>query len=118
LTELRFDGRAVINNAGIHDPGLFEELTVDRYRTMLDVHYFGALFVTKAAWPHLIESGSGQVVNTVSEAMLGGIPELSSYGAAKGASRTISTPSWIFAMPRSPNPLRCRCDRYPVDQHY
>src|SRR5207237_5880245 len=27
----------------------------------------------------------GRIVNTVSEAMLGGIPELTSYGAAKGA---------------------------------
>jgi NAD(P)-dependent dehydrogenase (short-subunit alcohol dehydrogenase family) len=76
---------AVVNNAGIHDPGLFEDLAVEQFRYMLDVHYFGTLFVTRAAWPHLVESGSGRVVNTVSEAMLGGIPELSSYGAAKGA---------------------------------
>jgi NAD(P)-dependent dehydrogenase (short-subunit alcohol dehydrogenase family) len=76
---------AVINNAGIHDPGLFEDLTVDQFRRMLDVHYLGTLFVTRAAWSHLIASSSGRVVNTVSEAMLGGIPELSSYGAAKGA---------------------------------
>jgi NAD(P)-dependent dehydrogenase (short-subunit alcohol dehydrogenase family) len=76
---------AVINNAGIHDPGLFGDLTVDQFRFMLDVHYLGTVFVTRAAWPHLVDSGSGRVVNTVSEAMLGGIPELSSYGAAKGA---------------------------------
>lgn len=76
---------AVVNNAGIHDPGLFEDLTADQFRTMLDAHYLGTVFVTKAAWPHLVESGSGRVVNTISEAMLGGIPELSSYGAAKGA---------------------------------
>jgi NAD(P)-dependent dehydrogenase (short-subunit alcohol dehydrogenase family) len=76
---------AVVNNAGIHDPGLFEDLAIDQFRRMLDVHYLGTLFVTRAAWPHLIASGSGRVVNTVSEAMLGGIPELSSYGAAKGA---------------------------------
>ena len=31
------------------------------------------------------KAGYGRVVNTVSEAMLGGIPELTSYGAAKGA---------------------------------
>ncbi|KUH69545.1 hypothetical protein AU184_18740 [Mycolicibacterium novocastrense] len=76
---------AVINNAGVHDPGLFEELSTDRNRRMLDVHYFGTLFVSRAAWPHLIRAGGGRIVNTVSEAMLGGIPELTSYGAAKGA---------------------------------
>lgn len=76
---------AVINNAGVHDPGLFQTLSADRVRRMLDVHYFGTLFVTRAAWPHLAEAGAGRIVNTVSEAMLGGIPELTSYGAAKGA---------------------------------
>jgi NAD(P)-dependent dehydrogenase (short-subunit alcohol dehydrogenase family) len=76
---------AVVNNAGIHDPGLFETLSTDQFRRMLDVHFFGTLFVTKAAWPHFTAAGYGRVVNTASEAMLGGIPELTSYGAAKGA---------------------------------
>jgi NAD(P)-dependent dehydrogenase (short-subunit alcohol dehydrogenase family) len=76
---------AIINNAGISDPGRFEDLSVDQFRAMLDVHYFGTLFVTRAAWPHFVRAGYGRVVNTVSEAMLGGLAELSSYGAAKGA---------------------------------
>ncbi|MGV0602493.1 SDR family NAD(P)-dependent oxidoreductase, partial [Mycolicibacterium pulveris] len=76
---------AVINNAGVHDPGLFETLSTERIRAMLDVHFFGTLFVSKAAWPHLIRAGYGRIVNTISEAMLGGIPELTSYGSAKGA---------------------------------
>jgi NAD(P)-dependent dehydrogenase (short-subunit alcohol dehydrogenase family) len=76
---------AVINNAGIHDPGMFEDLSVTQFRSMFGVHFFGTLFVTRAAWPHFMHAGYGRVVNTVSEAMLGGIPELTSYGAAKGA---------------------------------
>src|SRR5438552_1541577 len=76
---------AVVNNAGIHDPGRFESLTADQFRRMLDVHFFGTLLVVKAAWPHFVAAGYGRIVNTVSEAMLGGIPELTSYGAAKGA---------------------------------
>jgi NAD(P)-dependent dehydrogenase (short-subunit alcohol dehydrogenase family) len=76
---------AIINNAGIHDPGSFEALSVEQFHTMLDVHFFGTLFVTRAAWPHFLSAGYGRVVNTASEAMLGGIPELTSYGAAKGA---------------------------------
>jgi NAD(P)-dependent dehydrogenase (short-subunit alcohol dehydrogenase family) len=74
-----------VNNAGISDPGLFECLPVAQFRRMVEVHYFGTLFVTRAAWPHLVHAGYGRVVNTVSEAMLGGLSELSSYGAAKGA---------------------------------
>jgi NAD(P)-dependent dehydrogenase (short-subunit alcohol dehydrogenase family) len=75
----------VVNNAGIHDPAPFEQLTADHFRRMLDVHLMGTVLVTRAAWPQLVRSGSGRVVNTASEAMLGGIPQLSSYGAAKGA---------------------------------
>jgi NAD(P)-dependent dehydrogenase (short-subunit alcohol dehydrogenase family) len=75
----------VVNNAGIYDPARFEALSVDQFRSMMDVHLFGTLFVTRAAWPHFVNAGYGRVVNTVSEAMLGGVPELTSYGAAKAA---------------------------------
>jgi NAD(P)-dependent dehydrogenase (short-subunit alcohol dehydrogenase family) len=86
-TAMRTYGRldAVINNAGINDPGTFESLTVEQFRRMLDVQFFGTLLVTKAAWPLFVAAGHGRIVNTASEAMLGGIPELSSYGSAKGA---------------------------------
>ena len=51
---------------------------------MFDVHFFGTLLVTKAAWPYLIEAGSGRIVNTTSESFLG-MELLSSYGSAKAA---------------------------------
>jgi NAD(P)-dependent dehydrogenase (short-subunit alcohol dehydrogenase family) len=75
----------VVNNAGINDPAPFEEQTSARFRRMMDVHLFGTVHVTHAAWPHFQAQGYGRVVNTASEAMLGGIPQLASYGAAKGA---------------------------------
>ena len=53
---------------------------------MLDVHCFGTLLVTRAAWPHFTRAGYGRVVNTVSEALLGSaLPRHTSYAAAKGA---------------------------------
>jgi NAD(P)-dependent dehydrogenase (short-subunit alcohol dehydrogenase family) len=74
----------VINNAGIFAPAPFESIATEQFRAMIDVHYFGTLFVTKAAWPHLLAAGYGRIINTTSESMLG-IPLLSSYGAAKAA---------------------------------
>lgn len=75
----------VVNNAGIHDPAPFEKLSISQFRAMQDVHFWGALYVIRAAWPHLRTARYGRIVNTVSEAMLGGVPGLTSYAAAKGA---------------------------------
>ncbi|WP_141576548.1 SDR family NAD(P)-dependent oxidoreductase [Actinomadura sp. WMMA1423] len=75
---------AVINNAGNYRLGTFEELEPEVYQSFLDVHYLGSLLLSRAAWPHLVASGSGRVVNTVSAALTGQ-PDMVHYGAAKGA---------------------------------
>ncbi len=75
---------AVVNNAGIAEPDWFEDLSLKRFRRMIDVHYMGAVNVCFAAWPHMIEAGYGRIVNTCSEAMLGMSPKNTSYGGAKG----------------------------------
>jgi hypothetical protein len=75
---------AVVNNAGISDKHLFGDLSNEQFRRMMSVHFFGTLYVTKAAWPHLVDAGYGRIVNTMSEGMLGAQDLLTSYGAAKG----------------------------------
>jgi len=76
----------VVNNAGIAAPmDWIENLTNEDYRRMVEVHHLGTVYVTKAAWPHLVASGAGRVVNTTSEGLLGMVPKNSSYGSAKGA---------------------------------
>jgi hypothetical protein len=72
----------VVNNAGIADPDLLDDTSVDRFRRMVDVHYLGTVLVTKAAWPHLDRGAS--VVNTTSEAVLGFVPKSTSYSGGKG----------------------------------
>jgi hypothetical protein len=74
----------VINNAGIQHPKPFAELTLDVYRRVMDVHFFGTVMVTQAAWPHLAKQGYGRVINTVSTTIYG-LPHWSAYAAAKGA---------------------------------
>ena len=86
---------------------LFDALSVEQFRKMLDVHFFGSLFVSRAAWPHFVEAGYGRIVNTVSEAMLGGIPELTSYGSAKGAVSGSPGTSPPRAQPRHPRQRAC-----------
>jgi NAD(P)-dependent dehydrogenase (short-subunit alcohol dehydrogenase family) len=74
----------VVNNAGIADPDWFEDLSIERFRRMVDVHYFGAVNVAFAAWPHMVEAGYGRIVNTCSEAAFGFVPKATSYAGAKG----------------------------------
>jgi hypothetical protein len=74
----------VVNNAGIADPDLFEDLSLERFRRMVEVHYLGTVNVTFAAWPHLLQGGYGRIVNTTSEGALGTVPKCTSYGGAKG----------------------------------
>jgi NAD(P)-dependent dehydrogenase (short-subunit alcohol dehydrogenase family) len=76
----------VVNNAGIASPlDWIENLTAADYRRMVEVHHLGTVYVTQAAWPHLVARGYGRIVNTTSEGLLGMVPKNSSYGSAKGA---------------------------------
>jgi hypothetical protein len=75
---------AVINNAGIINPESFEEESLDKFRLLYEVHFMGTVNVTKLAWPHLLASGHGRVVNACSEGMLGIHRYMPSYGGAKG----------------------------------
>jgi len=73
----------LVNNAGISDPDWFEDQSRERIIRMTDNLYYTAVWMTQAAWPHLKASG-GNVVNTASEAILGGVPKAASYCGAKG----------------------------------
>lgn len=75
---------AVINNAGIYSVKPWLDVSLQELEAFIDVHYMGSLLVSRAAWQHLIESGHGRIVNTVSGAMLG-VPDMVHYGSAKGA---------------------------------
>lgn len=54
----------VVNNAGATKRGEFESLTDDDFIDGFALKYFGAVRMTRAAWPHL-KKQSGSVVNIV-----------------------------------------------------
>jgi NAD(P)-dependent dehydrogenase (short-subunit alcohol dehydrogenase family) len=74
---------AAINNAGIAAPEFFDDLSADDFRRMLDVHYLGTVFVSKAAWTQFRKSGGGRIVNTTSEGAMGMLNMQTAYGGAK-----------------------------------
>ncbi|HZC10318.1 MAG TPA: SDR family oxidoreductase [Mycobacterium sp.] len=84
-TAIRSFGRVdvVINNAGILRDRSISKMEASVWDPVVAVHLRGTMAVSRAAWPHLIESGSGRIVNTSSNAGIFGNFGQSNYGAAK-----------------------------------
>jgi len=74
----------LINNAGVSMRALFENLQLKVFKQVIDTNFFGTVYCTKYALPHLIES-KGCVVGVISTAGFRGLPGRSAYTAAKFA---------------------------------
>lgn len=74
----------VVSNAGLLRVGLFGDQSPEEFWKVFDVSFEGAVEVSRAAWPHLIKSGTGRLVLVSSSGILAN-PGASAYGAAKGA---------------------------------
>ena len=79
----------LVNNAGISGPfpATFETETVEQWQRMLAVNVQGVFLGCKYGVPAMRQSGGGSIVNTSSLAAFLGTPDLSAYGASKGAVR-------------------------------
>ncbi len=79
----------LVNNAGIAGPfpATFETETLEQWRRMLAVNVEGVFLGCKYGVPALRQSGGGSIVNLSSLAAFLGTPDLSAYGASKGAVR-------------------------------
>jgi len=75
---------AVISNAGIYETVPFEDLSVERWRLMLQVHLHGTFHVTQPAFRVMKQQGYGRIVFTASNMAAFGHPENVHYAAAKG----------------------------------
>ena len=73
----------VINNAGILRDKSFAKMELSDFELVLKVHLLGSAYVTKAAWPHMVEKKYGRIVMTTSSSGLYGNFGQSNYGAAK-----------------------------------
>jgi NAD(P)-dependent dehydrogenase (short-subunit alcohol dehydrogenase family) len=80
----------VVNNAGHGSVGAVEELSMAELRALMDVMFFGAVAVTKAALPHLRAQGSGTIVQVSSMGGQVTMPGFGAYCASKFALEGIS----------------------------
>ena len=82
-------GRAdiVINNAGVSLAAQVATMTYEDLEWVIDIDFWGVVHGTKAFLPHILERGTGAVVNVSSVYGLFGVPTQSGYNAAKFAVR-------------------------------
>lgn len=76
----------LINNAGISMRSIFEEVELDVIRRVMDVNFWGTVYCTKFALPHLLQA-KGSVVGVISVAGHVGLPGRTGYAASKFAVR-------------------------------
>jgi NAD(P)-dependent dehydrogenase (short-subunit alcohol dehydrogenase family) len=99
----------LINNAGvINDPKSFHLTTQDEWMNLINVHVIGALQMTKAVLPLMVENRDGCIINiasTLGTRAIPGVP-LSIYGLTKGG--IISFTKHI-AVEYGPYGIRCNC---------
>ena len=73
----------IINNAGILRDKSFAKMTMEDFRTVVDVHLIGSANVTKAAWETMRAQNYGRILMTASSTGLFGNFGQANYGAAK-----------------------------------
>ena len=73
----------LINNAGNHCKKSIEEMTVEEYKGVLDVHLIGAFALTKAFVPQMKARGWGRILFMASMTSYIGQPMVAGYSTAK-----------------------------------
>lgn len=74
----------LINNAGISMRALFEHTDLRVIKNVMDVNFWGAVYCTKYALPHILAQ-KGSVVGVSSIAGIKGLPARTGYSASKFA---------------------------------
>lgn len=75
----------LVNNAGVDQRSSFHKVSVEQFRQIFDINFYGSLYVTHAAYPRMRAAGYGRIVVSTSNAGLHGLHGLSAYAASKAA---------------------------------
>ena len=74
----------LVNNAGISMRALFKDLDISVIKQLMDVNFWGTVYCTKYALPHILKT-NGSVVGVISIAGYKGLPARTGYSASKFA---------------------------------
>jgi 3-oxoacyl-[acyl-carrier protein] reductase len=73
----------LVNNAGTFTQALLEDMSVEEWDHVLGVNLRGTFLVTRALLGHMLERGSGRVINIASQLGQVGGTEVAHYSASK-----------------------------------
>ncbi|MDQ3291592.1 MAG: SDR family oxidoreductase [Bacteroidota bacterium] len=74
----------LINNAGISMRALFQDLDLAVIKQVMDINFYGTVYVTKYALPYILKS-KGSIIGVSSVAGYRGLPGRTGYSASKFA---------------------------------
>lgn len=81
----------IINNAGIIQPFVdLNDLGMDRIERVMNINFYGTLYMVKAFLPYLLERPEAHIVNVSSMGGFLPVPGQSIYGASKAAVKLMS----------------------------
>lgn len=75
----------LVNNAGITRDATLMKMTPEQWQSVIDVNLTGVFNCTKAIAPHMVDRGTGSIINTSSVVALYGNFGQSNYVATKSA---------------------------------
>ncbi len=89
----------LVNNAGVMD--LFQglaDVTDETLERVMRVNFYGPVYLSRAAIPHMIERGGGSIINVGSNASCGGASAGAIYTASKHALAGLTkNTAWRYA---------------------
>jgi 3-dehydrosphinganine reductase len=80
----------LVNSAGVTHPGYVQDLDIEIFHWMMEVNYYGTVYITKELIPAMMNQHSGYIVNICSFAGYIGGFGYTAYGASKFAVRGFS----------------------------
>jgi len=81
----------IINNAGIIQPFVhLNDLEMDRIERVMNINFYGTLYMIKEFLPHLLPRPEAHIVNVSSMGGFLPVPGQSAYGASKAAVKLLS----------------------------
>jgi len=80
----------LFNVAGTSSAGTMEDTEVSTYQNLMNINYFGSVYVTKAVLPHMKQQNKGSIVFTSSAAGQLGVFGYTAYSSTKFALRGLA----------------------------